>query len=87
MREANTREWKHRIVTKQSHRRIGIPTSSKGKLLITPYLGAGEAGVNVLGALGGGGDEGEVDGGGGDAGELDLGLLSSLGEALEGLCI
>ena len=47
-------------------------------------LGPGEGHVQVLGAGGVGGDEGQVDGGAGHAGELDLGLLGSLFNALHG---
>ena len=50
-------------------------------------LGAGEVEVEVLGALGGGGDERQVDLALGGTGELDLGLLGSLGEALQGLLV
>ena len=50
-------------------------------------LGAGEVGVDVLGAVGGGGDEGEGDGGVGGGGELHLGLLGSLGETLQRLLV
>jgi len=41
-------------------------------------LGPGKVGVNVLGALRGGGDEGQVDRGLAHTRQLNLGLLSSL---------
>ena len=50
-------------------------------------LGAGEGEVEVLGALGRGRDERQVDLALGGAGQLDLGLLSGLGEALQGLLV
>ena len=47
-------------------------------------LGPGEGHVQVLGAVGVGGDIGQVDVGGGDAGQLDLGLLGGLLQPLHG---
>jgi hypothetical protein len=50
-------------------------------------VGARELRVDVLGAVGSGGDEGERDGGGGGGGELHLRLLRSLGETLQRLLV
>mmetsp|Transcript_7468 Transcript_7468/g.31055 ORF Transcript_7468/g.31055 Transcript_7468/m.31055 type:complete len:765 (+) Transcript_7468:164-2458(+) len=50
-------------------------------------LRLGEAGVDVLGAVGGGGDERERDGRGRRGGELHLRLLRRLGEALQRLLV
>ena len=47
-------------------------------------LGPGQLHVEVLGALGRGGDEGQVDLGLLDRGQLDLGLLGRLLQALDG---
>ena len=41
----------------------------------------------MLGAFGGGGDEGKIDLTLGGAGELDLGLLSRFGQTLQGLLV
>ena len=66
------------------HRHAAAVDQLAGQLL---ELGAGEGEIEVLGALGGGRDERQVDLALGGAGEFDLGFLSSLGEALQGLLV
>mmetsp|Transcript_853 Transcript_853/g.3331 ORF Transcript_853/g.3331 Transcript_853/m.3331 type:complete len:747 (-) Transcript_853:173-2413(-) len=48
-------------------------------------LGPGQGVLDVLGAVRGGGDEGQRDGGLAQRGELHLGLLAGLGQPLQGL--
>ena len=48
-------------------------------------LGARQVGLNVLGAILGGSDEGQGDAGLAGGGQLDLGLLSCLSQTLQGL--
>ncbi len=62
-------------------RRLAALQEVRGQLL---ELGAGELLVEVQGALGGGGDVGQVDRGLGGRGQLDLGLLGGLAQTLQG---
>ena len=50
-------------------------------------LRSAEAGFNVLGAIGGGGNKGQTDLGAGHARQFNLGLFRCLGQPLEGLAV
>jgi hypothetical protein len=60
------------------HCREQVLDSKGSRCLLRPA----KSDVDVLGAVGGCGDEGEVDGGLSQSGQLNLGLLRSLGQPL-----